>query len=637
MSILIHIAPNLIAPSLTNPRKTFDATKLAELAESIRTSGLHSPVLLRPLPPSRLEDTFRNRGDDNPLPTHELVTGERRLRASLQAGMAEIPALVRELTDAEVVEIQVIENLQRDDLTALEEAEGYEQLMRSNSLSADQVAERIGKSRSYVYARIKLMDLQPAARDALREGKIDASKALLLARIPDPQLQQKALKDLTDTDYRGDTKSYRAAAEHVQRTYMLKLADAKFPRKDETLVPAAGACHACPKRTGANPDLFSDVKSADVCTDPKCYQAKEEAFTTRQRDEATARGQTIIDGREAKALMPNSWSNRVEGYLRLDAVEDSPTDKPLRSLLAKQLVAENVQPILVANPHKHGELVAVLPADKVAELLKTKGDAKSADKVASASKQSAEADARAAKEEARRALEAAWRWAVLEATWVRIKEECADQSSGPKLDEITRHMALRQASGINQDNAKKLCKLLELGKVAPKEGLMDWVRTTTTPGAAMLLLIMFAEVDYQHWRESDEGANKGLFLVAEAFGVDKDAIEAQTRANTRAAKASEKKPEKAKPAIPSAAPAEKSGKGKPEKAKAGGKTKAAPAAKLTAQEAEQGIAAAMQGVDGAADDGRAEAGTSETAETSATWWPFPKTAAASEQMEGTAQ
>lgn len=577
-----------VVRSTTNPRTTFNHEKLVELANSIKaTGGVHQPLLLRPLPVWRVPDTPRN-------VTHEIVCGERRDRACELAEWKEYPELIKDLTDDQVLEIQIVENLQRDDLSELEEAEGYQRLMEHSKLTVDQVGAKIGKSRSYVYARLKLTELIPSARESLREGQIDASKALLLARIPDPQLQQKALKDLTATDYYGATKSYRAAAEHVQKTYMLRLAEAKFPRKDETLVPGAGRCHECPKRTGANPDLFADVKSADVCTGPKCYHAKEEVHAQRQRDEAVARGQTIIDGREAKALMPNSWSNRVEGYLRLDDAADSPTDKPLRSVLSKQMVAEGVQPVLVANPHKQGELVAVLPADKVAELLKAKGDTKSADKLTKESESDERMRKAAEKKEAEIALESAWRWAVLEATWVKVQAESAGNSSGPKLDEVTRHMALRQAGGINQDNAKKLTKLLGLGKVAPKDGLMDWVRTTPTPGAAMLLLVMFAEVEYMHWRPDAE-SNRGLLLIAEAFGVDKAAIEAQTRANTRAAKASEKKkPAKGSSTEPPAAQASGVGGGKGKKTKTPA-TSAAKKPKTSPEEAMQGIAAAMQG------------------------------------------
>ncbi len=593
--------------STTNPRTVFNHEKLVELGNSIKaTGGVHQPLLLRPLPAWRVPDTPRH-------VTHEIVCGERRDRACELVEVDEYPAFIKDLNDDQVLEIQIIENLQRDDLSALEEAEGYERLMKHSSLNADQVADKIGKSRSYVYGRLKLLDLMPAARDALREGKIDASKALLLARIPDAKLQADALRDISRENYSGDPDmGVRAAAQHVQRTYMLKLAEAKFPRDDEALVPGAGACKACPKRTGANPDLFADVKSADVCTDPKCYRAKEDAHAQRQLDEAKERGQTIIDGRDAKALMPNSYTNRVEGYLRLDDKADSPTDKPLRTVLAKQMVAEGVQPVLVANPHNKGELVAVLPADKVAELLKAKGDNKSADKLTKDAAEEERHRKAQEKKDAEHALEVAWRWAVLEATWVKVQAESVGNSSGPKLDEVTRHMALRRASSLNQDDAKKLTKLLGLGKVAPKDGLLDWVRTTSNPGAAMLLLVMFSEVGYLHWLP-DGGGNTGLFLVAEAFGVDKAAIEAQTRANTRAAKASEKKPAKGKPADPPAAQAsggrgEKSGKTKASAAPAANKSKTSP------EEALQGIAAAMRRGEEAAASTAADPGAADAAQ-----------------------
>jgi ParB/RepB/Spo0J family partition protein len=592
MSTFQLIPLSALIESDRNPRTTFDHAKLSELAASIKAVGVHTPILVRPLPGRRVPET-------GPGITHEIIAGARRFRASLEAEETMIPAVIHEMDDNAALEAAIVENLQREGLSELDEAEGYEALMKHSGLAADEVGAKIGKSRSYVYARLKLLDLMPAARDAFREGKIDASKALLLARIPDAKLQADALRDISRENYSGDPDmGYRAAAQHVQRTYMLKLAEAKFPRGDEALVLGAGRCHECPKRTGANPDLFADVKSADVCTDPKCYRAKEEAHAQRERDEAKARGQKIIDGREAKALMPNAYNNRVEGYLRLDNAADSPTDKPLRALLAKQMVAEGVQPVLVANPHNKGELVAVLPADKVAELLKAKGDDKSADKLNKDAAEEERYRKAQEKKDAEHALESAWRWAVLEATWVKVQAESANQTSGPKLDEVTRHMALRHASGMNQDDAKKLTKLLGLGKVAPKDGLLDWVRTTPTPGAAMLLFVMFTEVGYMHWR-SDEQTNRGLFVVAEAFGVDKAAIEAQTRANTRAAKASEKKTAKGKPADPPAAQASGVRGGKTGKTK----TSAAPAAKkpkTSPEEAKRGIAAAMQGAEGAA-------------------------------------
>jgi ParB/RepB/Spo0J family partition protein len=153
---------------------------------------VHQPVLLRTLPASRLEDTAHLK----PRPQYELVCGERRFRACLAAGLKNIPAMVAELTNDQALEVQVVENLQRTDLSALEEAEGYEVLMQTANITADQVAEKIGKSRAYVYGRIKLLDLGTESREALKTGLIDASRALLLARIPDTALQAKALQEI---------------------------------------------------------------------------------------------------------------------------------------------------------------------------------------------------------------------------------------------------------------------------------------------------------------------------------------------------------------------------------------------------------------------------------------------------------
>jgi ParB-like chromosome segregation protein Spo0J len=130
-----------IVASLTNPRKVFKAEPLQELADSIKASGVHQPILVRPLPASRLEETtralrssvmawpFATTRKREPI-EYELVAGERRWRACQLAGVAEIPAMIRELTDEQALEIQVIENLQREDVTPMEEAEGYEALMQ---------------------------------------------------------------------------------------------------------------------------------------------------------------------------------------------------------------------------------------------------------------------------------------------------------------------------------------------------------------------------------------------------------------------------------------------------------------------------------------------------------------------------
>ena len=309
---------DLVVPSLTNPRTSFNETKLAELAESIKANGVHQPILVRPLPRSRMGDTFRSREAGKPLPTHEIVTGERRYRASKLAGAPRIPAMIRQLDDATVLEIQIVENLQRDDLSELEEAEGYQRLCDETGIAKEDVGAKIGKSRSYVYQRLKLLALSNTARDALRKGTIDASKALLIARIPDERLQQKALEEVTRTGYNGDTMSERSFKQWLRMNVMLKLADARFKIVDATLRPEAGACTDCEKRTGANPDLFADVDGPDVCTDPTCFHAKEEAHNEQIVAQAKEKGMEVIEGKEAKELMPYPGS-MIRDYTELSS------------------------------------------------------------------------------------------------------------------------------------------------------------------------------------------------------------------------------------------------------------------------------------------------------------------------------
>lgn len=262
-----------IAPSPTNPRKHFDAAKLHELTESIKSGGVHQPILVRPLPGSRLEDTERE-------VEFEIVSGERRWRASIDAGQTKIPAMVRVLDDAQVLEIQMIENLIRADLSPMEEAEGYETLMNRTGTTVEALAAKIGKSRAYIYARLKLLDLNAECQLALREGKIDASRALLIARIPDTNLHAKALAEAMRKDFHGDVISLLSFQNWLRANVMLHLDDAVFPIADVTLNPKAGSCHDCKKRTKAFADLLSEVSphiDGDLCLDPECYHQKEQA------------------------------------------------------------------------------------------------------------------------------------------------------------------------------------------------------------------------------------------------------------------------------------------------------------------------------------------------------------------------
>ncbi len=287
-------------------RARFDKAGITELAESIKSIGLQQPIVAR-----RVNGHF------------ELVAGERRVLAAKQAGLDAIDTIVRELTDQQVLEVQLVENLQREGLHELAEAEGYETLMKRHHYTVEQLVAKVGKSAAYVYARLKLTALCPEARKAFYDDKLNASTALLIARIPIHDLQRRAVKEITAPRWGDGPMSYRQAANHVHEQYMLQLSQAPFPTGDPDLVPKAGPCGSCPKRTGNQKELFGDVKGADVCTDPVCFAAKRDANAVRLAAAAEASGKEVISGAAAKKIAPHGVDRSygppdLNGYLTLD-------------------------------------------------------------------------------------------------------------------------------------------------------------------------------------------------------------------------------------------------------------------------------------------------------------------------------
>jgi ParB/RepB/Spo0J family partition protein len=329
-------------------RSMFDENALTSLATSIEEIGILQPLVAR-----RVNGHF------------ELVAGERRLLAAKKVGLTEVPVSVRELTDEQVLEVQLIENLQRADVHPMHEAEGYEALHRLGR-SVEEIADRVGKSKAYVYARMKLLDLLPPARKAYYAGKLNASTALYIARVP-KGLQQKAVKEITE--FRGgEGMSARQALEHIQDEYMLVLKGAAFDPADATLLPAAGACGPCPKRTGNNPGLFGDVSNADVCTDVLCFREKVKAHGERLIGQARERGQKVIEGKQAAKL--KDYGNSVAGHVKLDDRNYSdPKNRTWRQILGKEFV-----PTLFVDP-KGGEVLEVVPRDELPAPKKVAGAA----------------------------------------------------------------------------------------------------------------------------------------------------------------------------------------------------------------------------------------------------------------------
>jgi len=158
-------------PSRYQPRRNFDAENLAALVESIKVQGILQPLLVRPHPE---------------FPDHyEIVAGERRWRAAQAAQLHEVPVVLRELADREALEIAIVENVQRQDLSPLEEAEGYRRLLEEFSHTQEDLARAVGKSRSHIANMLRLLTLPPDVRQLLEEGKITAGHARALLGVED--------------------------------------------------------------------------------------------------------------------------------------------------------------------------------------------------------------------------------------------------------------------------------------------------------------------------------------------------------------------------------------------------------------------------------------------------------------------
>ncbi len=171
-----------IEPNRDQPRKQFDDASLKELADSIAEHGVIQPLLVRPIGGG----------------TYQIVAGERRWRASRLAGLTEVPAVVRELSDSETMEIALVENLQREDLDPIEEAEGIAQLIETYSLTQEAAAQKLGKSRPAVANALRLLHLPQPVREMIRQGKLTQGHARALLSLDDPDAILSAAQEIAE-------------------------------------------------------------------------------------------------------------------------------------------------------------------------------------------------------------------------------------------------------------------------------------------------------------------------------------------------------------------------------------------------------------------------------------------------------
>ncbi|MBK7885162.1 MAG: ParB/RepB/Spo0J family partition protein [Chitinophagaceae bacterium] len=241
-----------ITADVNQPRKFFDTSAMTELVESIKTNGVLQPILVRP----------KGKG-------YMLVCGERRYRATKEAGLTEVPAVIREMTDDEALEAQIIENLQRKDVHPMEEAVAFNSLIENKKYSVIEVAARVGKKDWFVKQRLKLNDLIEPWQQVFFSNKMSLQDALQIA-----PLSVIAQKDLFDNQNNVDEPNYRLElSSWILNRYKGNLNEASFDLSNPHIDIKAGACINCQFNTAAA-QLFPDDDKSPRCTNIICFKNK---------------------------------------------------------------------------------------------------------------------------------------------------------------------------------------------------------------------------------------------------------------------------------------------------------------------------------------------------------------------------
>jgi len=369
-----------IRPGSQQYRRHFDERRHAELTESVKRNGVQSPPWVR-----AAADGVG----------YELIAGERRWRAAMAAGLEELDVDVKtyaggeRIDDERALELAILENKDRDDTHPLEEAEAFAAL-RSYGNTPEQIAAKVKRSPGYVYERLALEGLGEAGRKAMWAGQIPLAVGHALSRITHPKTQADAVRELTRHLAEGQSVRVAYAKDEIRRRWMLRIVDAPFSTSDETLVPAAGSCGACPKRSGLQGVLFEAALGKDnLCTDPSCWASKRAASDERTLAAARASGKEILSKTKAKELWPyEHGSMQSREFVSLEDKDYQFTEtRSWGSMLGKKRV-EQLEVVVAQNPHT-GDVVQLVKRSAVMALLKKeplKGDTAAAKQLATKTK-----------------------------------------------------------------------------------------------------------------------------------------------------------------------------------------------------------------------------------------------------------
>ena len=445
-----------------------------------------------------------------------------------------VPVRIVHLTDAQALEAQLIENLQRRDVHPLEEAQGFRALLNLDEpkYSIEQIAAKTGKSPSYCLQRVKLTELAAAVTEAFAKDEIGIGHALLLAKLQ-PAEQEQALAACFRSDWNGNQSKARRILlpvrhlkEWIEQNILLILKDAPFSKSDATLNPAAGTCDDCPKRTGANALLFADI-AQDACTDPACYQAKVDGFVKQS-----------IAAKPKLVQISSAYGTATDGSAALprnkyvEIRTEKPTNQKQRDWPEYKTCKYTTEAIVTEGTEK-GELRTICANPECP--------------IHHARKQKPATDAAFKAEQEKRRREEA----IAQATGLRVLKATSDAVPVRLMKRDLLFVAERLAAVLDERRLAVIFRLHGIGKAngagdAPAKLLASFLRKAdeSTIGRVLVAITVL-----QSAHSPNESA-KALREAAEFYKVDVAAITAKVKQEFAAkekAQAARKATEKAKP------------------------------------------------------------------------------------------
>lgn len=325
---IIYYDLKWLKPNSLNPRKTFDENSLKELAESLKQVGMLAPIICR----------IKNKQVPQTL---EIVCGERRFRAAKIAGLETIPVITRELTDDEAFDLMITENLQRSDVSPMEEAAAFKSLLEHGKYDINALALRFGKSESFIRMRLKLNDLIAEFIELLEQDVIGIGLAHELCKVSENNQQELYKETFLNRTQWWSLLTVKQLKEKIKRNFMLVLSEATFSTEDTTLDEKIGACTTCPNNTASNMLLFPESPDKGWCLDSTCFKYKSRLFFDRELARIQEDNPDIIigysshiygdDEKEAKNFQHNGLPAVEMGWQtgwQEVSTPDLPDDKP---------------------------------------------------------------------------------------------------------------------------------------------------------------------------------------------------------------------------------------------------------------------------------------------------------------------